>query len=87
MEIANVTIVVRGTRGEVKKSVFDGTGKLLRGDAHEVLEDNTWRPNFQPAPPPLDPDNLPEPSPEPADDGVDDLDIDEMSDVDDVPEE
>lgn len=32
MKIQNITIVVRGTMGEVKKGVFDIEGKCLSGD-------------------------------------------------------
>lgn len=43
MEILNVTIVVRGTGGEVKKAIFDDKGKKLRGDV-SILQEKGWSP-------------------------------------------
>lgn len=44
MEILNVTIVVRGVRGEVKKAMFDAKGTKLSGDV-SILQEKGWSPN------------------------------------------
>lgn len=91
MEISNVTIVVRGTKGEVKKAIFDADGTLMQGDM-SVLVENDWRPN-PPRPIPLEPIDIETPAAKPADlkvvddASLPDFDVSDLPAENDVPDE
>jgi hypothetical protein len=52
MKTKNITIIVRGTKGEIKKAIYDGTGKLQTGDANLLAEVSKLVATPKPAPQP-----------------------------------